>query len=176
MCALTLASNRPGVCGRMARMQIEAHNDFAADPFATHAMLTDPAFLARVCVESGDVSHRVDAVADHSAVERQMHTPAAVRSFLGDTLTLLQDIRWRPAAADGGRTGTLALTVKGMPAKADVAIDLRPGGRGTLVDFVGQFTIKVPFVGGKLEGQAAPALLEGFGVQQRVGDEWLAAG
>ena len=35
-------------------------------------------------------------------------------------------------------------------------------------------SIKVPFVGGKLEAQAAPALLEGFAVQQKVGDEWLA--
>ena len=158
----------------MARMQIEAHNDFAADPFAVHQMLTDPAFLSPVCVESGDVSYRVDAVSDHSAVERQMRTPSAVRSFLGETLTLLQDIRWRPASDDGARAGTLELTVKGMPATADVTIDLRPGGRGTLVDFVGEFTIKIPFLGNKLEGQAAPALLEGFGVQQRVGDVWLA--
>ena len=158
----------------MARMQIEAHNDFAADPFTVHQMLTDPAFLSQVCVESGDVSYRVDAVSDHSAVERQMRTPSAVRSFLGETLTLLQDIRWRPASDDGARAGTLELTVKGMPATADVTIDLRPGSRGTLVDFVGEFTIKIPFLGNKLEGQAAPALLEGFGVQQRVGDVWLA--
>ena len=158
----------------MARMQIEAHNDFAADPVTTHAMLTDPAFLAAVCVESGDVSHRVSATPDHSAVERTMRTPSVVQRFLGDTLTLLQDIRWNAPAADGSRTGTLDLTVKGMPAKADVTIALRPGGRGTLVDFTGDFSIKVPFLGGKLEAQAAPALLEGFAVQQKVGDEWLA--
>ncbi len=158
----------------MASMQIQARNDFAADAFATHTMLTDPAFLTEVCVASGDVSHRVDAVPQHSAVERQMVTPSAVKKFLGETLTLLQDIRWHPPAANGARTGTLELNVKGMPAKAMVAIDLRPGGRGTLVDFAGDFTIKLPFVGSKLEGQAAPALLAGFTVQQQVGDSWLA--
>ncbi len=158
----------------MAGMQIEAHNDFAADPTTTHAMLTDPAFLSAVCVSSGDLSHRVDAVADHSAVERRLPAPSSVRKFLGETLTLVQDIHWHAPSANGARTGTLDLTVKGMPAKADVAIDLRPGGRGTVVDFTGEFAIRVPFVGSKLEAQAAPALLEGFAVQQRVGDEWLA--
>lgn len=158
----------------MAGMQIEARNDFAADPITTHAMLTDPAFLSAVCISSGDLSHRVDAVADHSAVERRLPAPSSVRKFLGETLTLVQDIHWHAPSANGARTGTLDLTVKGMPAKADVAIDLRPGGRGTVVDFTGDFAIRVPFVGSKLEAQAAPALLEGFAVQQRVGDEWLA--
>ena len=158
----------------MAGMQIQARNDFAADAFATHAMLTDPVYLTEVCVASGDVSYRVDSVAEHSAVEREMVSPSAVRKFLGETLTLLQDVRWHEAAADGARTGALELTVKGMPAKADVAIELRPGGRGTVVDFTGDFTIKLPFLGAKLESQAAPALLAGFDVQQRVGDDWLA--
>ncbi|MFT3861204.1 DUF2505 domain-containing protein [Micropruina sp.] len=155
-------------------MQIEARNEFAADPFATHAMLTDPVFLARVCIESGDLDHRVDAVAAHSAVHRTMRTPGSVQKFLGDTLTLLQDVRWNGPAADGARTGTLQLTVQGMPASAEAAIDLHPGGRGTVVNVSGDFTIKIPFVGSKLEAQAAPALLEGFAVQQRVGDNWLA--
>jgi len=159
----------------MARMQIQARNDFAADASTSHAMLTDPEFLAAVCVASGDVEHRVDAVAQHSAVERRMATPSAVRALLGETLTLLQDIRWDPARPDGSRTGELVLTVKGMPARAEVAIDLRPGGRGTLVDFAGDFTINVPILGRKLEAQAVPALLAGFDVQQRVGDDWLSA-
>ena len=59
-------------------------------------------------------------------------------------------------------------------AKARAGDRLRRGGRGTLVDFTGDFSIKVPFLGGKLEAQAAPALLESFAVQQKVGDEWLA--
>ena len=159
----------------MASMQLQARNDFAADPDATHAMLTDPAFLAEVCVASGDVSHRVDAVPGRSAVERRMQTPSAVRSFLGDTLTLLQHVTWNDPAPDGSRTGRLVLTVSGMPARADAAIDMRSGGRGTLVDFAGEFVISVPLLGRKLEGQAAPALLAGFGVQQQVGDAWLAA-
>lgn len=157
----------------MARMQIQARNDFAADAFATHAMLTDPDFLTEVCVASGDVWYRVDAVPQHSAVERRMLSPSAVKKFLGDTLTLLQDIRWSPPGADGARTGTLKLTVKGMPAVADVAIDLHPGGRGTVVDFTGDFTIKLPLFGAKMESQAAPSLLKGFSVQQQVGDRWL---
>lgn len=159
----------------MAGMQLQARNDFAADPDTTHTMLTDPQFLAEVCIASGDVAHRVDAVAGRSAVERQMPTPSAVRSFLGETLTLVQDVTWHAPAADGSRTGTLVLTVAGMPARAEAAIDLAPGGRGTVVDFAGEFTINVPLLGRKLEQQAAPALLAGFDVQQRVGDAWLAA-
>ncbi len=159
----------------MARMQIQARNDFAADASTTHAMLTDPAFLTRVCVASGDLAYRVDGVPQHTAVERRMESPSSVRGLLGDSLTLLQEIRWNPPRPDGARTGTLELTVKGMPAHADIAIDLRPGGRGTLVDFTGEFTIKVPLVGRSLEAKAVPALTAGFDVQQQVGDDWLAA-
>lgn len=160
----------------MTRMQIQARNDFAADTVTVHAMLTDPAFLAEVCAASGDLDYRVDGVAAHTAVERRMESPSAVRGLLGDSLTLLQEIRWNPPAADGARTGRLELTVRGMPARAAAAIDLRPGGRGTLVDFTGEFTIKVPLVGRSLEGKAVPALTAGFDVQQRVGDDWIAAG
>ncbi len=158
----------------MAGMQIQARNDFAADTVATHAMLTDPAFLAEVCAASGDLSYRVDGGADHTAVERTLESPSAVRGLLGDRLTLVQQIRWDAAGPDGARTGRLELTVKGLPAKADLAIDLRPGGRGTLIDFRGDFTIKVPLVGRSLEAKAVPALTAGFDVQQRVGDDWLA--
>ena len=76
--------------------------------YPVHAMLTDADFLSAVCVESGDLSHRVAATPDHSAVERTMRTPSVVQRFLGDTLTLLQDIRWNAPAADGSRTGTLS--------------------------------------------------------------------
>ncbi|MFT4217408.1 MAG: DUF2505 domain-containing protein [Micropruina sp.] len=155
-------------------MQIQARNDFAADTLTTHAMLTDPAYLAKVCEASGDLDYRVDGVPEHAAVERTMESPSAVRSLLGDRLTLLQDIRWDAAGADGARTGRLELTVKGMPARAQLSIDLRPGGRGTLVDFTGDFTIKVPLVGRSLESKAVPALTAGFDVQQQVGDDWLA--
>ncbi len=158
----------------MTRMQIQARNDFAADTFATHAMLTDPAFLAAVCEASGDLDYRVDGVPEHTAVERTLEAPSAVRSLLGDRLTLLQEIRWNAADATGARTGDLELTVHGMPARAQLAIDLRPGGRGTVVSFSGEFTIKVPLVGRSLEGKAAPALTAGFDVQQQVGDDWLA--
>ncbi len=158
----------------MARMQIQARNDFAADTLTTHAMLTDPAFLAQVCEASGDLDYRVGGVPEHTAVQRTLEAPSAVRSLLGDRLTLLQEIRWNAADATGARTGDLELTVQGMPARAQLTIDLRAGGRGTVVDFVGEFTIKVPLVGRSLEGKAAPALTAGFDVQQQVGDKWLA--
>jgi hypothetical protein len=159
----------------MAAMQIRATNDFAAPPATTHAMLTDPGYLTRVSEESGDVSQRVDSTDALSAVERQMVTPSAVRRFLGETLTMRQEVHWQPAAEDGSRSGDLTLTIDGMPARAEVGIQLRPGGRGTVVDFAGEFTISVPFVGRSLEAKAAPALTEGFAVQQRVGDDWLAS-
>lgn len=158
----------------MATMQIEARNDFAADAVSTYTMLTDPTFLAAVCIASGDLRHKVDAGPQHSTVERVMSSPSAVRSLLGDTLTLVQDLRWNPSGADGSRTAALTLSVKGMPAKADLVVTLRPGGRGTVVDFKGEFRIRVPLLGAKLESQAAPALLAGFSTQQDVGDTWLA--
>jgi len=51
---------------------------------------------------------------------------------------------------------------------------LRAGGKGTTVAYEADLNVNIPFVGKKLEQSAAPAVLSGIALQQRVGDQWLA--
>ena len=51
---------------------------------------------------------------------------------------------------------------------------LRPGGKGTTVVYEADLSVSIPFVGKKLEQSAAPSVMDGIGLQQRVGDQWLA--
>jgi len=50
---------------------------------------------------------------------------------------------------------------------------LTAGGSGTRVDYSGDLSVNIPFIGKKLEQSAAPAVLDGIGLQQRVGTDWL---
>jgi hypothetical protein len=67
------------------------------------------------------------------------------------------------------------VNVEGMPADVVGTVTLAPGGRGSVLSYTGELTVRVPVLGPGLAKQAAPALLEALDVQQRVGDEWLAS-
>lgn len=155
-------------------MQINAVNDFAASPAEVHAMLTNETFLGEVCAAAGASDYRVAASSDLAAIERHLPAPSAVRRFVGDTLTTVEELRWQPPNADGGRLGTLTARVPGLPVTMSAAVALTAGGRGTLLTYTGDFSIAIPLLGRSLEAQAAPEMLRVLDIQQVVGDTWLA--
>ncbi len=159
----------------MDGMQLTAQQDFAAAPTDVAAMLTDRAFLEKVCEASEALKHSVTVDGAHTTVSRTLKAPSAAAKFTGETITIVEDVRWSAAAHDGSRTGALLLTVPGLPVEMKGAITLAPGGKGTRVDYAGDLNVNIPFVGKKLEQSAAPAVLEGITLQQRVGDDWLRA-
>ncbi len=158
----------------MDGMQLTAQQDFAAQPSQVAAMLIDRVFLERVCVASEAEKHSVTVDGAHTTVSRTLPAPSSVTKFTGSTVTILEDLVWSEAAADGSRTARFSLKVQGLPVEMLGTARLAPGGRGTRVDYSGDLTVNIPFVGKKLEQSAAPAVLDGIGLQQRVGDDWLA--
>ena len=159
----------------MDGMQLTAQQDFAAGPDEVAAMLTDVKFLEKVCVASEAIQHSVSVDGTHTTVSRTLKAPSAASKFTGETITIVEDLRWSAAAHDGSRTASLNLTVPGLPVEMIGTVRLAAGGRGTRVDYAGDFTVNIPFVGKKLEQSAAPAVLDGIILQQRIGDDWLAA-
>lgn len=157
----------------MDGMQLTAQQDFAAGPDEVAAMLTDRTFLEKVCVASEAIKHSVSVDGTHTTVSRTLKAPSAASKFTGETITIVEDLRWSPAAQDGSRTAALNLTVPGLPVEMVGTVRLAAGGRGTRVDYSGDLKVNIPFVGKKLEQSAAPAVLDGITLQQRIGDDWL---
>jgi hypothetical protein len=157
----------------MDGMQLTAQQDFAAGPDEVAAMLIDHAFLEKVCIASEAVKHSVSGEGPHTTVSRTLKAPSAASKFTGETITIVEDLRWSPAGPDGSRTASLNLTVPGLPVEMIGTVRLAAGGRGTRVDYSGDLSVNIPFVGKKLEQSAAPAVLDGITLQQRIGDDWL---
>ena len=155
-------------------MHLTSQLDFAAPPAAVAAMLTDQEFLEQVCVASHATEHSVQVNGSSTTSSRTLPAPAAAAKFTGPTITIVEATAWGGPAADGGRRGELHLQVPGLPVEMTGTAILRAGGKGTTVAYEADLNVNIPFVGKKLEQSAAPAVLSGIALQQRVGDQWLA--
>lgn len=156
-------------------MQLTAHQDFAATPAQVSEMFADPAFHEKVCIASGAEKHSVLVESGtHTCVSRTLPAPSAISKFTGNTITIVEDLVWSQPAADASRTAKVSLTVPGLPVEMVGTARLTASGKGTQINYSGELTVNIPFVGKKMEQSAAPAVLEGIGLQQRIGNDWLA--
>lgn len=158
----------------MCGMEIHATNDFAAPVPVVFAMLTDRVFLRAVCLATDPLEHDVAVDGLRTATRRVMPTPSVVARLAGPTMAVVDEITWDAAPLDGDRHGTAHISVEGLPAELVGTVTLAPGGRGSVLSYDGELTVKVPVLGPGLAKQAAPLLLEALEIQQRVGDEFLA--
>lgn len=161
----------------MGGMDISSRADFAADPATVYAMLTDEAYLTELCRQSEasdyEVSVEGDATAATTRTRRVLEAPKAAAKFTGATLDVVEQVVWQPAADDGSRVGDIQITVPGRPVVMKGTMTSAPGGEGTVVDLEGDLKVNIPLLGRKLEEAAAPAILQGFRLQQSVGRRWL---
>jgi hypothetical protein len=154
-------------------MDISTHLDFAAEPDAVFAMMTDQAYLEEVSVASESIRYDAAVSGSTTKTSRTLAAPESAARFTGPELTVIEEIVWGPAGAGGARTADLTMTVLGQPVTLKGRLQSAPGGRGTVVDLTGDLKVAIPLLGKKLEQAAAPAVLAGFRTQQRVGDRWL---
>ncbi|WP_168207481.1 DUF2505 domain-containing protein [Microlunatus elymi] len=155
-------------------MDIDSHADFAADPARVFDMLTDKSFLEKVCERTHATSY--DVIVDGSNVKtsRDLPAPDAARPFTGDKLTVVEEITWAEAGADGGRSGAVTMKVPGQPVSFNGKYQLAAGGSGSRLSLTGVLKVNVPLLGKKLEESAAPAVLAGFKTQEQLGADYLA--
>ena len=159
---------------------------YPADPETVFEMLCDREFQERKCRATGALEFSVDVVrhGDGSATittERKMPTdsfPDFVRSFVGESVQLVEVGTWQPADPDGSRSGSLSVEIAGTPVQMNAALRLRPDGgerRPATVQTVdGELRVKVPMFGSKIEKAAEPALRMAIRAEQRTGQDWLA--
>lgn len=159
----------------MVGMEITHTNTYAADPATVARMMTDETFLKRVCEASGATSYDVTVEGNHIRRTRVMPAPPAAAKYVKGDVTVVEELQWDEPAADGTRTGTMTGSAQGL-SFLDVHGNARiaPGGKGTDVVYRGELKINIPFLGKKLEQQAAPFLVEAMALEQGVGEQWLA--
>ena len=83
-------------------------------------------------------------------------------------------MRWGDAAADGSRDGSFSMTVPGTPVTVSGTASLRPSPSGSTVTYDGDLTAKVPLLGGRIERESAPSILQAWDEQASAGRAWLA--
>lgn len=159
-------------------MHLTARHEFAAPADRVHAMSVDPEFLAQACRDVGAVDHSVEVTAGPEGpvtrVSLATETIPAMRALAGATLTVGQEMTWGPADPDGSRNARLLIKVAGLPVTVDAQARLAPTASGSAIDYAGELTVDVPLLGGVIEKQAAPFVLEVLEIQQATGNRWLA--
>lgn len=157
----------------MVGMQITSRHVYPHPPQATFEMLTDPAFLDTVCAATEPLEYTVRVEGLHSRTQRTLRNDPSIERFTGPTITVIDEITWGPATADGVRTGATLVTVAGMPVRLTGTVSLAPDGAGSTVTYDGELTVAVPLLGPSLERRAAPLLLRALEIQAEVAQTWV---
>lgn len=141
---------------------------------AVTAMLGDPAFresvLERQQVLRGSVAIDGD-VARIEQVRSAADIPSSARSFVGEEIVIVQTETWTSPT-----DARLELAMPGKPGGAVGTMTLVGSGSTTTETIELAVSVKIPFVGGKVEGLVAGIIRDAFDREHEVGVEWLARG
>ncbi|MGG5260807.1 DUF2505 domain-containing protein [Phycicoccus avicenniae] len=154
-------------------MRLTRREQLPATPEEVYAVLTDPAFQEAKCAattEGGAYTAEVTpgAVGDRVHTSRELPAdglPDVARSFVGATLTVVEDYVWGAPAADGSREASVDLHVKGAPLTLKGTLRIVPDGAGSAEVLDAELKANVPFVGGKIEKAAAEPINAAIGVE-----------
>ncbi len=137
------------------------------------AMLTDRTFrelvLERMHVVRGSVTVE-GGVVTIEQVQSSSGLPSFATKIVGDEIRIVQVESWRTT-----EHADVEVAIPGKPGEmAGTATLVESGGRTTeRVDL--EVTVRLPLVGGKIEGLVADMLGKALDTEHRTGVEWLAA-
>jgi hypothetical protein len=164
-----------------ALMDVRAEITYpTGSPDEVFALAVDKGFREAVCEATHALDHVVEI--DHQPdgrvrvrVERTLpaDVPDFVRSFVGNTITVVQAENWAPSSGDGVRTADVLIQIKGQPASMAGSETLQRDGSGTRQLITGDLTVSVPFFGKKIEAEVAKAILAAAAKEQETGRIWL---
>ncbi|MBB5954687.1 hypothetical protein FHS29_001257 [Saccharothrix tamanrassetensis] len=97
--------------------------------------------------------------------------PSVARGVLGGDLVIDRAESWTEA----GHTGTVEVTLNGVPGRLDGTITLADvAGNGSELTLVGQVKVGIPLIGGKLESLIAEQVALLLDKEAEFTTEWLA--
>jgi uncharacterized protein YndB with AHSA1/START domain len=160
----------------MSAMKLRHEITYDAPASEVYAMLSDPAFRERSCDAMGVLEREitVEQVGDgiHLRIDQVQPTegiPSFAKKFAGETTRAIQVEEWSdPAHA------TIEVTTPGKPSEIKGTLSLTESGGRTIETFEGEVKVKVPLIGGKLEGLLADLFKAGMNKEHTAGVAWLA--
>jgi uncharacterized protein YndB with AHSA1/START domain len=162
----------------MSAMKIRHEITYDAPAADVWAMLSDPAFRQKSCEAMGVLSCTiaVDPVGEGMKVRIDQvqptdGIPSFAKKFAGETTHAVQVEEWSdPAHA------TLTVKTPGKPTEISGTLTLTEQGGTTTETFEGECRVKVPLIGGKLEGLMAELFKKGMNKEHGAGVAWLGGG
>lgn len=155
-------------------MRIHQVQEYRSDPATVWRTLSDEDFLAGLCRSQQADSWTVDATESASRIEVTVPAPDQVRRFVGPKLIIHQDVEWDPPTpGTPTRTGLFSVEVPGAPVRAKGTVTIEVGGVGTLVEYEGELTARIPLFGRQVEQAAGDAFLDVLTAQHRLATSQL---
>lgn len=100
--------------------------------------------------------------------------PSQFRSFVSSGIVLTMKESWQEARADGHRTGTIEVSISGVPARAQGTCTLSPSGADSCeLTYEGDLRVSVPLFGGKIEKSAVGAVKQVMELERDLAVDWL---
>jgi hypothetical protein len=135
-----------------------------ADVDAVYGLLVDESFRTESCAKQGATDYEVSVVpsgegATVTIVRTQdADMPDFVKKLTGSTVKVKQTEVWSGPDASGNRTADVKVSIIGQPAEmiGTAKLFAKDGGTDFTVD--GDVTVKIPFLGKKIEPEVAKAI------------------
>ena len=159
----------------MSAMKLRHEITYDAPASAVWEMLSDPAFREKSCDAMGVLDREIaiertgDGMRVHiDQVQPTEGIPSFAKKFAGATTRAVQVEHW----SDPTRA-TLEVTTPGKPSEIRGTLTLSEADGRTTETFDGEVKVKVPLIGGKLEGLMADLFRAGMDKEHTAGVAWL---
>ena len=144
---------------------------YDASPEEVAAMLNDAAFrehvLERMHVLRGHATSE-DGVVTIEQVQSTASLPSVATKIVGSEIRIVQVERWSGTRAD------IEVSIPGKPGEMAGTAGLTADGSRTVERVHMEITVRLPLVGGKLEGLVADMLVKALEKEHETGVTWLA--
>lgn len=162
-------------------MRVSRREELDGSPEDVYGVLTDPDFQEAKCeaTTAGD-GHSVEVTPGRAGsrvrTERTLPSdglPDVARSFVGDTLVVVEVHEWSAPGPDGSRESSLDMHVRGAPLTLKGTLRLEPDGDGTLEVLDAELKANVPLIGGRIEKAAYGPISTAIEIETRMLREHL---
>ena len=145
-------------------MKLNEKYTYDAGVDAVYGILVDQAFRTDSCANQGatDYEVTVEPKGDGATVTivrtQAADLPDFVKKLTGSTVKVKQTEVWSGPDASGNRTADVKVSIIGQPAEMVGKAKLTAVGEGSEFTVDGDVTVKIPFLGKKIEPEVAKAI------------------